>query len=39
MTLETLLYRQIPDIHVQNGHVSSLAFTPMPKDLKKIICI
>ena len=36
MTPETLLYRKIPDIHVQNGHISSLAFTPMPKDLKKL---
>lgn len=33
MNQDTLLYRQIPAIYVkQDGHVSSLAFRPMPKD-------
>ena len=32
----TLLYRQIPPEHVQNGRVTSLAFRPMPKDEQKL---
>jgi len=36
MNQETLLYRQIPGCYIQNGHVSSLAFRPMPKDKDKL---
>ena len=33
MNQDTLLYRQIHPLHVKpDGHVSSLAFRPMPKD-------
>ncbi|MBQ7178659.1 MAG: hypothetical protein IJS08_14690 [Victivallales bacterium] len=33
MNQDTLLYRQIPERYVSpDGHVSSLAFRPMPKD-------
>ena len=36
MNENTLLYRQIPPEHVQNGRVTSLAFRPMPKDEQKL---
>ena len=34
----TLLFRQIPMKYIKRGRPSSLAFTPMPKDNRRLSC-